>query len=413
MKRIVSIDIARGLVMVIMALDHVRDYLDTWSRTHSPTDLTATTPLLFFTRWITHFCAPTFVFLAGTSAAIQLARSTDPPKTRRWLLRRGLVLIALEFSIVGFGFSFDPKFRLFLLEVIGAIGAGTILLSLLSRLPYRWLVVLATVIFFGHDGLPMPDGMAMPAQNTSFAYTIFRSVSWSLGSFQLSSDRLIAIAYPIIPWFGIILAGFISGRWFQLPAPRRKRLFLRAGLIALGAFVVLRFINGYGDPAPWSLQKQPLFTLLSFLNVNKYPPSLLFSLLTLGGLCLILAAVEPRTSGQPAPPRAPQPGPPQSPRPSRAARILLTFGRTPLFYFIVHLYLIHVILMIVLFAEGYSLNQLNFGPFQFGRPDAGGGLPTWCIYPIWVAVVSVMYPLCRRYGRYKTFHPEKTYLRYF
>jgi uncharacterized membrane protein len=405
MKRIVSIDIARGIVMVIMALDHVRDYLDTWSRTHSPTDLTTTTPLLFFTRWITHFCAPTFVFLAGASAAILLARSTDLGKTRRWLLRRGLVLIALEFTIIGFGFSFDPKFRLFLFEVIGTIGVGTILLSFLSRLPYRWMVVLAALIFFGHDLLPMPNGIVIPAASGSQAYTIFRSVGWSLGSFQLSPDRLVAIAYPIIPWFGILLAGFVAGRWFELPAPRRKRLFLGAGLIALGLFVVLRIVNRYGDPASWSVQKRPLFTLLSFLNVSKYPPSLLFSLVTLGGACLLLAALESRITPQPVP---------QQPRASRpASRILLIFGRTPLFYFIVHLYLIHLILMIVLFAQGYSLNQLNFGPFQFGRPDTGGGLPTWCIYPVWVAVVVVMYPLCQWYGRYKTSHPEKTYLRYF
>jgi uncharacterized membrane protein len=393
MKRIASIDIARGLVMVIMALDHTRDLLDTWSRTHSPTDLAVTTPLLFFTRWVTHFCAPAFVFLSGTSAAIQLTRSTDRNTTRRWLLRRGIILIAMEFTIVNFGISFDLKFRFFIFEVIATIGAGMILLSFLSRLPMRWLLPITALIFFGHDLLPFPPPMAMAAPNSSLAFNIFRTFGWSPGAFQPSPRLMIVVAYPIIPWLGIMLTGFIAGRWFERPAPERKRLFLCAGLIALGLFLVLRFLNAYGDPGLWSVQKSSLFTLLSFLNVTKYPPSLLFSLLTLGGLFLILAAAEQHDN--------------------RLTRTLMVYGRVPLFYFIVHFYLIHLLLLGVEFAEGYSLSQLDFGPFQFGRPATGGGLPTWCIYPIWIAIVAVMYPLSRRYGHYKAAHPEKTWLRYF
>jgi uncharacterized membrane protein len=397
MKRIASIDIARGLVMVIMALDHTRDLLDSWSRTNSPTDLAVTTPLLFFTRWITHFCAPAFVFLAGTSAAIQLTRSTDPRTTRHWLLRRGLILIAIEFTIVDFGMSFDLRFRLLIFEVIATIGAGMVLLSFLSRLPIRWLILITALIFFGHDLLPGPPPMAMAAPSSSLVFNILRTVGWSPGAFQPGSNLMIVVAYPILPWLGIMLTGFIAGRWFERPAPERKRLFLGAGLIALGLFLVLRFFNAYGDPNPWSAQKTPVFTLLSFLNVVKYPPSLLFSLLTLGGLFLVLAAIE-----RPAP----QPSNPIS-------RILQVYGRVPLFYFIVHFYLIHLLLLVVDFAQGYSLSQLDFGPFQFGRPTIGGGLPTWCIYPIWIGVVVVMYPLSRWYGRYKAVHPEKTWLRYF
>jgi uncharacterized membrane protein len=407
MKRIASIDIARGLIMVIMALDHTRDLLDTWSRTHTPTDLAVTTPLLFFTRWITHFCAPAFVFLSGASAAIQLTRSTDRRTTRRWLLRRGLILIAVEFTIVNFGISFDLKFRLFLFEVIATIGAGMILLSFLSRLPMRWLLPIAALIFFGHDLLSFSAPLAMAAPNSSLAFNILRTLGWSPGAFQPGLHLMIVVSYPILPWLGIMLTGFIAGRWFERPAPERKRLFLNAGLIALGLFIALRFLNVYGDPNPWSAQKSPLFTLLSFLNVTKYPPSLLFSLVTLGGLFLVLAAVEqaalnPTAAEQPAS----QPSNPLS-------RILLVYGHVPLFYFIVHFYLIHLLLLVVDFAQGYSLSQLDFGPFQFGRPTTGGGLPTWCIYPIWIAIVVVMYPLCRWYGRYKTSHPEKKFLRYF
>jgi len=393
MKRIASIDIARGLVMVIMALDHTRDFLDTWSRTHQPTDLTVTTPLLFFTRWITHFCAPAFVFLAGTSAAIQLTRSTNPRTTRHWLLRRGLILILVEFTIMSFGMSFDPKFRFLIFEVIGTIGAGMILLSFLSRLSIRWLLPITALIFFGHDLLPFPPPMAMAAPNSSLILPILRALAWSPNNFQVTSNLLILIAYPILPWLGIMLTGFITGRWFERPAREGKRLFLSAGLIALGLFIALRFLNAYGDPDHWSVQKDHLFTILSFLNVTKYPPSLLFSLVTLGGLFLVLAAIE-------------QPSNPVS-------RILIIYGRVPLFYFIVHFYLIHLLVVLVAFAQGYNLTTISFGAFQFGPPVTAGSLPTWCIYPIWIAIAVVMYPLCRWYGRYKTSHPEKKFLRYF
>jgi uncharacterized membrane protein len=404
MKRIPSIDIARGLVMVFMALDHTRDFLDSWSRTHQPTDLTVTTPLFFFTRWITHFCAPAFVFLAGTSAAIQLARSTNPHSARLWLLRRGLILIAVEFTIMNFGFSFDPKFRVLIFEVIGTIGAGMILLSFLSRLSIRWLLPITAIIFFGHDLLPLPPPMAMSTPNSALTLPILRALAWAPGNFQVTPNLLILIGYPILPWLGIMLTGFIAARWFEQPAPERKRLFLRTGLIALGLFIILRLINTYGDPDPWSTQKVPLLTTLSFLNVTKYAPSLAFSLVTLGGLFLILAAAEPRLPQTPANLVSPA---------NLISRILLVFGRVPLFYFVVHFYLIHVLVIIVTAAQGYDLTKISFGAFQFGPPVTAGSLPTWCIYPIWFAIVAVMYPLSRWYGRYKASNPEKTFLRYF
>ncbi len=404
MKRIASIDIARGLVMVIMALDHTRDFLDTWSRTNSPTNLAVTTPLLFFTRWITHFCAPAFVFLAGTSVAIQLARSTDRNTTRRWLLRRGLILIAVELTIMSFGFAFDPKFRVLIFEVIGTIGAGMILLSFLSRLSIRWLLPITAIIFFGHDLLPFPPPMAMSTPNSSLTLPILRALAWVPGNFQVTPNLLILIAYPILPWLGIMLTGFIAARWFERPTPEKKRLFLRTGLIALGIFVILRLINTYGDPDPWSAQKTPLLTILSFLNVTKYPPSLAFSLLTLGGLFLVLAAAEPRSPNNLAAPLS---------LANPLSRILLVFGRVPLFYFIVHFYLIHVLVIIVAATQGFNLTKVSFGAFQFGPPVTAGSLPTWSIYPIWLAIVAIMYPLSLRYGHYKTSHPEIKFLRYF
>ncbi|HUB60136.1 MAG TPA: heparan-alpha-glucosaminide N-acetyltransferase domain-containing protein [Puia sp.] len=418
MKRIASIDIARGLVMVIMALDHTRDFLDTWSRTNSPTNLAVTTPLIFFTRWITHLCAPAFVFLAGTSIAIQLARSTNPRSTRRWLLRRGLILIAVEFTIMNFGFSFDPRFRVLIFEVIGTIGAGMILLSLLSRLSIRWLLPITALIFFGHDMLPFPPPMAMAVPNSSPVLPILRALAWSPGNFQVTPHLLLLVAYPILPWLGIMLTGFVAARWFDRPTTIRKRLFLRTGLIALGLFILLRLINSYGDPDPWSAQKDHLFTILSFLNVTKYPPSLDFSLLTLGALFLVLALAEPGTSqnlaAEPPAGQIPTTGRPNPHTPANpVSRTLLVFGRVPLFYFIIHFYLIHLLVVAVAAAQGFNLTSISFGVFQFGPPVTAGSLPTWCIYPIWLAVVAVMYPLSVWYGHYKATHPAKTWLRYF
>ena len=312
---------------------------------------------------------------------------------------------------MNFGMSFDPKFRFLIFEVIGTIGAGMILLSFLSRLSIRWLLPITALIFFGHDLLPFPPPMAMSAPNSSLTLPILRALAWSPNNFQVTSNLLFLVAYPILPWLGIMLTGFITGRWFERPARERKRLFLGAGLTALALFIVLRFLNTYGDPDPWSVQKDHLFTILSFLNVTKYPPSLLFSLVTLGGLFLVLAAVDDRPNNS-TEQSASQSLP--SGRPSNLlSRILLIYGRVPLFYFIVHFYLIHLLLVLIAFAQGYNLTKISFGVFQFGPPVTAGSLPTWCIYPIWIAIVVIMYPLSRWYGRYKSSHPEKTFLRYF
>jgi uncharacterized membrane protein len=392
MKRIPSIDIARGLVMVIMALDHTRDYLHIHAA-QSPTDLMTTTPVLFFTRWITHLCAPTFVFLSGASAWLSLygdsASAVQPPTLlrtgRRFLLTRGLVLIAIEFTLVNFGLLFDLRFRLFLFEVIATIGSGMILLSMLSRLRSKPILVIAILLFFGHD-LALRFGMPVnPILN------FIGSLLFGPGAFPLRSGRLLVIAYPVLPWLGIMLAGFCAGRLFNLPIERRRPLFLRLGLGAIGTFVLLRLSNWYGDPVPWTHQKSSVYTFLSFMNVNKYPPSLLFSLATLGILLLILSAAEGRDNA--------------------LTRFLLVYGRVPLFYFVVHIYLIHLLMLLTVTIQGYPWSSLDFGPFKFGRPD-GAGISLGAIYLVWAAVVLALYPLCRWYGSYKSRHKEKTWLRY-
>ena len=385
MKRISSIDIARGLVMVIMALDHSRDLLHTTSMTQSPTDLTTTTPILFFTRWITHLCAPAFVFLAGTSAWLGLEAGKDKRAGRRFLLTRGLALIVIEFTLVNFGMNFDIHFRYFLFEVIATIGAGFVLLFFLSRLSWNAVAVIAAVLFFGHDLLariPLPENPTL-----KFIATLF----FTLGVFP-GKHVTFLVAYPILPWLGIMLAGFAAGRLFTLAPEKRSRILFRLALGALALFALLRFTNLYGDPVPWSHQKNAMFTVLSFLNVNKYPPSLLFSLVTLGIMLLVLGAAEGKDNA--------------------TTRFLLVYGRVPLFYFLVHFYLLHLLMFVMVFLQGFHPADLRFGPVLFGRPEQGSGIPLWGVYLVWVSVVLVLYPVCRWYGRYKAAHKEMKWLRY-
>jgi uncharacterized membrane protein len=215
------------------------------------------------------------------------------------------------------------------------------------------------------------------------------SLLFGPGSFPLGSGRLFAIAYPVLPWLAIMLLGFCTGPVFRWPAAAHKRFLARTGLAALGLFIVLRLVNVYGDPVPWSPQNNGVYTFLSFMNVTKYPPSLLFSLVTLGILLLILAAATSRETA--------------------LSRILQVYGRVPLFYFVVHLYLIHAIMLLMVRWQGYAWGE--FEPFKFGRP-ASAGLSLGAVYGIWATVVIALYPLCRWYGRYKATHREKTWLRY-
>jgi uncharacterized membrane protein len=386
MKRILSIDIARGLVMVIMALDHTRDFLHIPALTQSPTDLSSTSPALFLTRWITYLCAPSFVFLSGVSAYISLTNGRDRDAGRRFLLSRGIWLLILEFTLVNFALWFDIHFRLLMFEVIATIGMGFILLSLLSRFSPGVLGITGWAIIFIHD-------LVSPAQLPDKPALQFAgSLLLRPGAFQVTPHIMFFVAYPVLPWLGILLAGFAAGRLFEKPAEERKKIFLRAGMAALGVFILLRCINSYGDPSPWSHQKSGVFTCLSFINISKYPPSLLFTLSMLGILFLVIAAAEGKNSFW--------------------SRILPVYGRVPLFYFLVHLYIIHSILLLVVLLQGYLPAQMVFGPFQNGRPAKGSGLSLPWVYGVWIGVVLIMYPLCRGYGRYKAAHRDYPWLRY-
>jgi uncharacterized membrane protein len=385
MNRIKSIDVVRGIVMVIMALDHVRDLMHIDALTQSPTNMATTTPVLFFTRFITHLCAPTFVFLAGTSAYISLKSKNNIAETRKHLLKRGLWLILLEFTVVNFALFFDPGFHTLIFEVIASTGVGFIILGLLLKLPAKQIGIIGLVIIFCHNLVP-----SIPFAENSLFKTVLTPLFGKSGySF---AGRVLFIGYPPIPWLGIMLTGFAAGKLFEQEKEKRKGLFIKIGIVSLLLFVVIRFINIYGDAVPWSSQKTATLTFLSFMNVSKYPPSLVFCLVTLGIMFLLLSFSE-------------QFG-------DRFKNIVSVYGKVPLFYFIVHFYIIHIILLAVLFIQGFSWSQLEFTSNTFGRPKGvESGLPLWTIYLIWIGVVIILYKPCRWFGQYKATH-KYWWLRY-
>ncbi|MFL5744863.1 MAG: DUF1624 domain-containing protein [Niastella sp.] len=384
MKRVYSIDVLRGIVMVIMTLDHVRDLLHTTAITQQPTDLNTTTPVLFFTRWVTHLCAPTFVFLSGVSAFLSMKRTNDLHASKRFLLTRGLWLIVLEFTLVGFGVWFDIHFAVLFFNVIATIGLGFIVLALLLKCSPKTIAVMGLCILFLHNLAPLVPG----DENGLFKQLLMPL--FSPASYPLGNGRTFIIGYPPIPWLGIMLLGFAGGRFFELETQQQRSLFLKTGLAAIGLFILLRFINVYGDPAPWSQQKNGLFTFLSFINVTKYPPSLQFGLLFLGLLFLIAAAIAGIKN--------------------KWTELVCVYGKVPLLYFVLHWYLIHPLVFIMVFLQGFTSADLVFG-FNFGRPKSGSGLPLWAIYLVWMAIVIAMYPLCKWYGRYKERNKGKMWVR--
>jgi uncharacterized membrane protein len=385
MKRIYSIDFMRGLVMIIMALDHVRDLLHTTSITQQPTNLSTTTPVLFFTRWITYLCAPTFVFLSGASAFLSMKSKNNMAATRKFLLTRGVWLIVLEFTVVNFGVWFDIHFGVFLFEVIAAIGFGFIVLALLLNTSPKTIGIIGMSIICLHNLAPL-----VPFAEDS----LFKKILMPLfgpGAYPLGAGKLFFMSYPPVPWLGIMLVGFACGKFFQLTMQKQQALFFKTGLSAMGLFVLLRFINVYGDAVPWSHQKSGLYTFLSFINITKYPPSLQFSLLFLGILFLILAVMQGIKN--------------------KFTDVVCVYGKVPLFYFLVHWYIIHPLVFLMVFLQGFKSADMVFG-FNFGRPKSGSGLELWAVYLIWIAIVVVMYPLCKWYARYRENHKEKMWLRY-
>jgi uncharacterized membrane protein len=373
--RLASIDALRGLVMVIMALDHTREFFHSGAMAFQPEDLSQTTAALFLTRWITHICAPVFVFAAGMGAFLNLQRDGSKARLARFLWTRGLWLVLVELTImrVAMNFSLDLAHPVFLV-VLFAIGTSMIALAALIYLPYQLLAAgsVAFLLFYNAS-----DGV-QAAQLGSFGTV------WQLlrqGGLIQAAGMIVIIGYPVLPWLAVMTAGFCFGRVFLLDPLRRQRVLVATGTALVIGFVVLRGLNVYGDPAPWSTQPSTAFTILSFLRATKYPPSLAFLLMTLGPAMLALAWFGTRRLGQRHP--------------------LVVIGRVPFFYYVLHFWLIHVLAAAAAWLR-YGSGAFDFllGPF----PSMGGdreafpadfGYPLWAVYVAWAAVVLLMYPLCR------------------
>ena len=388
-KRIESIDILRGIVMVIMALDHTRDYFHITGMTDDPLNLATTTPQLFLTRWITHFCAPIFVFLSGTSIYLQSLRKTKN-ELSSFLIRRGLWLIFIEVVINTLLWSFDPFYHFINLQVLWAIGISMAVLGLLIRLPFKYILAVGVLIVVGHNLLDIPE--SAKGFNGGFWWNILHHGF----EYNYTKDHYISFFYPIIPWTGLMIMGYCTGIFFttKYSMEQRGRILTRVGFGLILFFVAVRFINVYGDPFPWKEQKNSLFTLLSFIKIHKYPPSLLYMSITIGVALLILPVVEKFQNA--------------------FTNKMKIFGRTAFFYYLLHVLLIHSLATIVFFVRGHTLQQAFKPPFNstwpFVFPGEGFNLPG--VFIIWIAVVVALYPLCKWYDQYKTNHKEKWWLSY-
>jgi uncharacterized membrane protein len=380
--RLASVDTLRGIAMILMALDHVRDFFGTPGI--SPTNLAQTTVPLFFTRWITHLCAPTFFLLTGTGASLALGRRTIP-ELSRFLLARGVWLIVLELTVIRcLGYQFNADYKVTMLVVIWALGWSMVVLSALVWLPSSAILALALLTIAGHN---LQDGFRSAHP--------FWVILHSPGLVVNRPGFVVFAAYPLIPWIAVTAAGYALGRIYRWdPGPRRTFL-LRGGLLVVTAFAILRAVNVYGDPARWAMQASSAMTVVSFLNLTKYPPSLLFLLMTLGPALLILRALDSRT-----PPLL------------RPAQI---FGQVPLFYFVLHLTLIHLLAVALCYAWNGAVHWMfespDLGAYPF-TPPPGWGLPLPWTYAIWVAVVLLLYPVCAWYAAVKRRHaaPWLSYL---
>ncbi len=371
--RMSSIDILRGLVIALMALDHVRDFVMT-AASQDPTADPATGPLLFATRWITHFCAPTFVFLAGTSAGLMATRK-KPAELASFLLTRGLWLIALEVFVVSTAWTFAPMGvagfdgRTYVaLQVIWAIGASMVLLAAAQFLGRRACLAIGAAILLGHNLLDP----VWPAASTSGSTARVWAALHARQVYEAVSFRIF-FSYPLLPWIGVMFLGFGAARLFELPETTRRKLLMRIGMGLLATFLLLRFLNGYGDPNHWTSDPDDIgSSVMSFLGTTKYPPSLLYLLMTLGPAAIACAFVDRLQA------------------PVRNA--LAVLGRAPLAFYVAHLYLIHAVALVLGSAQGFRAAQF-LTHYRFFPEGFGVGLPG--VYLIWIAVLAALYPLCR------------------
>jgi uncharacterized membrane protein len=375
--RLASIDTLRGFVIIVMALDHVRDFFG--AGLQAPEDLAATTPMLFGTRWITHFCAPVFSFLAGTGVYLQIARGKPRREVAAFLVKRGLFLMLVDAMFISLVWQVEqPGIDL---ATLWSLGVAMIALAGLIFLPTAWVATVALAIVAGHNLLDPIHPRDLGRWGWLWSFLHERS------EFPLWANFTVVFYYPVLPWIGVMAAGYCMGAAYRLQPLQRRRVLIRAGVAMMAAFVVLRWINGYGDPSPWDPQQSAGMTALSFVRTTKYPPSLLFVLMTLGPALVVLAWIDPVRL--------------------HARHPLVVYGGTPMFFYVVHAVLLPVLAFAVIALQTH---RARF-PLVEG-PPAGAGLPLPGVYLVWVLLVVALYWPCRVFGDYKRGHPEIRWLRY-
>jgi uncharacterized membrane protein len=375
LRRIEAVDVVRGLIIALMALDHVRDFFGDQSA--QPTDLASTTVALFFTRWVTHICAPTFFLLSGVSARLTLGRMSKPALSR-FLLSRGAWLIFLELVVMRFALQFNVDYHVTIITVLWGLGWSMMILAGLIWLPVWSIAGFGLILVAGHNALGGIDASNLGTLGPLWSFLHAPGILFSNG------HSVVVVSYVLIPWVGVTALGYVLGQIYQSNAAHRRRLLLWIGLGVTLGFVVLRWVNVYGDPVPWATQRSVLWTVISFLNTNKYPPSLLFLLMTLGPTLLLLGAFE---NGVP-----------------RALRPALILGKVPLFFYILHFYLIHLLATAASYLRfgevANTFQSPDLAHFPFTQPP-GWGAPLSVIYLLWIAVIVLMFPLCYWYAKFK------------
>jgi uncharacterized membrane protein len=382
--RIESIDLLKGLVMVIMALDHTRDYFHYSAYIFDPTDPNQSTLPIFFTRFITHFCAPTFCFLAGTSA-FMVGKRKSKSELSSFLLKRGLWLVFIEMTIVNFAWYFDVYFRSPGLLVIWSLGISMIVLAAVIHLPRKYILTFSLLLIIGHNLL----------DTIHYKGDVLWSILHESQFFKLTDEVEFLVGYPIIPWIAVMSLGYYFGTFYDAPfdSIRRKKLFNLIGILAIVAFVVLRLSNVYGDSILFKDYETTAKDLISFFNPSKYPPSLLYLLMTLGTAILFLANAE-KLKG-------------------KLVDFFSTFGRVPFFYYILHLYLIHIAALLFAELTGFGWQKMILEDWVTEIPALKGfGFPLWVVYAIWIGIILLLYPLCKKFDTYKQSHKEKWWLSY-
>lgn len=377
-SRVNSVDLLRGIVMVVMALDHVRDFFHQTAFTADPLDFSTASPALFFTRWITHFCAPVFVFLAGTSIYLSGLKKSKK-ELSSFLFKRGLWLALIEVVVMTFALSFNPAYNIIFLQVIWVTGCSMMLMALLIYLPFPIILTIGFLLFAGHN---LYDGLLQPAKGRSNIF-LELFVTGRANLYPLNATHTIAVFYKILPFTAIMILGYGLGAFFNplVPPLHRKRSVLLTGSLTVVVFILIRYLNVYGDPVKWSTQNTAFHTFLSFINTTKYPPSLMYACMTIGPALILLSFIEGAQN--------------------KLASFFITFGRVPFFYYIIHFFLIHTLCLVAFYLSGYNNSQVAdpASPFYF-RP-ATFGFNLISVYGIWLLIIIIMYPLCKWYGNYK------------